>query len=76
MVYGMLKLINFAHGDVYMLGAMTGYYAARALGVAGAAVARSGSLRDAARGDGWSAALLGALIERFAYRPLRARRRA
>jgi branched-chain amino acid transport system permease protein len=28
MVYGVLRLINFAHGDVYMIGAMTGYYAA------------------------------------------------
>jgi branched-chain amino acid transport system permease protein len=28
MVYGVLRLINFAHGDVYMIGAMTGVYAA------------------------------------------------
>jgi branched-chain amino acid transport system permease protein len=28
MVYGVLRLINFAHGDVYMVGAMTGFYAA------------------------------------------------
>jgi branched-chain amino acid transport system permease protein len=27
MVYGILKLINFAHGDVFMLGAFTGFYA-------------------------------------------------
>src|SRR3954463_11860039 len=27
MVYGVLKLINFAHGDVFMLGAMMGWYA-------------------------------------------------
>jgi branched-chain amino acid transport system permease protein len=27
MVYGVLRLINFAHGDVYMIGAMTGFYA-------------------------------------------------
>ncbi len=26
MVYGVLRLINFAHGDVYMVGAMAGYY--------------------------------------------------
>jgi branched-subunit amino acid ABC-type transport system permease component len=26
MVYGVLKLINFAHGDVYMVGAFMGYY--------------------------------------------------
>src|SRR5215831_6748516 len=29
MVYGVLLLINFAHGDVYMFGAFMGYYAAR-----------------------------------------------
>lgn len=26
MVYGIIKLINFAHGDVYMMGAFVGYY--------------------------------------------------
>jgi len=26
MVYGIIKLINFAHGDIYMLGAFWGYY--------------------------------------------------
>ena len=34
MVYGILRLINFAHGDVYMLGAFFGYYAARLTGAA------------------------------------------
>ena len=28
MVYGVLRLINFAHGDVYMVGAVVGYYLA------------------------------------------------
>ena len=27
MVYGIIKLINFAHGDVFMLGAFIGFYA-------------------------------------------------
>ena len=31
MVYGVLRLINFAHGDVYMLGAFAGYYLANSL---------------------------------------------
>ena len=26
MVYGILKLLNFAHGDVYMIGAFLGYF--------------------------------------------------
>ena len=29
MVYGILRLINFAHGDIYMLGAFFGYFSAR-----------------------------------------------
>src|SRR4051812_28971481 len=36
MVYGVLKLINFAHGDVYMVGAFMGYYLANGLGQRGA----------------------------------------
>ena len=31
MVYGVLRLINFAHGDVYMVGAFVGYYLSRKL---------------------------------------------
>jgi branched-chain amino acid transport system permease protein len=69
MVYGVLKLINFAHGEVYMVGAMSGYYAAHQFGLAQQpslvglfAVLASSML---------CCALLGALIERVAYRPLR-----
>ena len=36
MVYGVLRLINFAHGDVYMVGAMSAFYVAHALGFAAA----------------------------------------
>ena len=32
MVYGIIKLINFAHGDIYMMGAFVGYYAINSLG--------------------------------------------
>ncbi|MGI8733679.1 MAG: branched-chain amino acid ABC transporter permease [Pyrinomonadaceae bacterium] len=43
MVYGVLKLINFAHGDVYMVGAFMGYYLANGLGARGAqAIGMSG----------------------------------
>lgn len=69
MVYGVLKLINFAHGDVYMIGAMTGYYVARALGAEGAhpqwhlGVVLIASMAVCA--------LLGFLIEKLAYKPLR-----
>jgi branched-chain amino acid transport system permease protein len=69
MVYGVLRLINFAHGEVYMMGAMTGYYAARYLGLAGtpSLMGLIGVLIASMVVCG----LLGALIERVAYRPLR-----
>jgi branched-chain amino acid transport system permease protein len=73
MVYGVLKLINFAHGDVYMVGAFAGFYLANALGVD-----EHPSLLKAGIVFIGSMALCGALgvtIERFAYRPLRQRPR-
>lgn len=33
MVYGIIKLINFAHGDIYMLGAYVGFFASTSLGL-------------------------------------------
>ena len=70
MVYGVLRLINFAHGDIYMLGAFAAYYLARALGIA-----HGSSLPQAAAvflGSMAICAVAGATIERLAYRPLRA----
>ncbi|CAG0972630.1 High-affinity branched-chain amino acid transport system permease protein LivH [Myxococcaceae bacterium] len=69
MVYGVLKLINFAHGEVYMVGAMTGYYAARSFGLAGAP-SLLGLVATLAASMA-VCALLAAIIERVAYRPLR-----
>jgi branched-chain amino acid transport system permease protein len=69
MVYGVLRLINFAHGDVYMLGAFAGYYIANALAldahpsVLWAIVVTIGAMGVCA--------LAGIVIERFAYRPVR-----
>ena len=69
MVYGVLRLINFAHGDVYMLGAFAGYYLANALNldanpsVFGAIVVTFGAMAICAA--------IGVIIERFAYRPVR-----
>jgi branched-chain amino acid transport system permease protein len=62
MVYGILKLINFAHGDIYMLGAYAGFFAASVL-----RFSFLPSLLFAMA----AAALAGAIIERLAYRPLR-----
>jgi branched-chain amino acid transport system permease protein len=69
MVYGVLKLINFAHGEVYMVGAMVGYYAAHALGFA--AQPSLAGLFAVLLLAMTACALLGAAIERVAYRPLR-----
>ncbi len=69
MVYGTLQLINFAHGEVYMMGAFAALYIARYTGVAdnptlpGVAMVAVGAMT--------ACAILGMLIERLAYRPLR-----
>ena len=72
MVYGILKLLNFAHGEVFMVGAFVGWGVLSALGgpldpavpiwfllvvMVGVAMLASGAL--------------GIVVERFAYRPLR-----
>ena len=68
MVYGILRLINFAHGDVYMVGAYAGYYLSTAMrggqpSFFKAAVVMLGAMVVCAA--------LGVVIERFAYRPVR-----
>jgi branched-chain amino acid transport system permease protein len=70
MVYGILRLINFAHGDVYMIGAFSGYYLAGALGVSetGGSVGRA---LVVLLGAMLICALLGVIIERAAYKPVR-----
>ena len=69
MVYGVLRLINFAHGDVYMVGAMAAFYFAHWLGLA-ASPSLPGFVLVMLLAM-FACALLGALIERVAYRPLR-----
>src|SRR5262245_33758579 len=66
MVYGVLRFINFAHADVFMLGAYVGFYAGKFVpehtiwgGLLVLLIAMV------------ACALLGVIIERFAYRPLR-----
>ena len=69
MVYGVLRLINFAHGDVYMVGAFVGYYASSWFGVhhqpslGGAVLVVLAAML--------ACSVLGLIIERFAYKPLR-----
>lgn len=69
MVYGVLKLINFAHGDVYMIGAMVGYYVAHLLGVTAPQPVWHLLLVILAAMS--VCAVLGYVIEKLAYRPLR-----
>src|SRR3954464_14001014 len=75
MVYGILKLINFAHGDVFMLGSFVGFYAG------GYAARHLPQQANGALGWGYAGVvmlaamivcgLFGFLNERIAYRPLR-----
>ena len=72
MVYGIAQLINFAHGDVFMVGAYLGLFAYTTLlplcAVATHSAAGIALIFLIAMG---LSALLGVLIERFAYQPLR-----
>src|ERR1700744_3464854 len=73
MVYGVLRLINFAHGDVYMVGAVIAWWVATARRKIHAPPAVILPLIFVASAAG--CAVLGFVIERFAYRPLRNRPR-
>lgn len=62
MVYGIIKLINFAHGEIYMIGSFIGYFLIKQLGFGfflSMIIAMVGC------------AILGVVIEFLAYRPLR-----
>ena len=75
MVYGVLMLFNFAHGDIFMSGAYIGFFISSAL----VALVASGALSL----PGWAVlaltivlamiatSILGMLVERIGYRPLR-----
>ncbi len=73
MVYGVLKLINFAHGDVMMVGVYFGYAAAQKLGRPAQSSLLGVLIIFLVAMVG--CALLGLAIERFAYRPLRGKPR-
>jgi branched-chain amino acid transport system permease protein len=70
MVYGILRFINFAHGDIFMLGAFAGFYLAPKI----AAVLPIPSIAAGLVVMGIAMAIcaaIGIVIERLAYRPLR-----
>ena len=75
MVYGVLRFINFAHGEVFMLGAFSGLYFSRWMKpllsglpeVLGAIIVMLSAMA--------ACAVLGVVIEKLAYKPLRVRPR-
>src|SRR5687767_12840659 len=71
MVYGILKLINFAHGDVVMIGSFVGYYSGNYLTKNNAGAPSFVNAGIALLLAMFICALLGFLNERIAYRPLR-----
>jgi branched-chain amino acid transport system permease protein len=71
-VYGILQLLNFAHGEVYMMGSFAGYFVLIGLGgPASPAVPVPLVLVLMFLAGALASGLLGVGIERFAYRPLR-----
>ena len=62
MVYGIAKMLNFAHGDIIMIGGYISYFAAYSFGLPPVL-----ALLAAVAG----CTVLGIIIERLAYRPLR-----
>jgi branched-chain amino acid transport system permease protein len=71
MVYGLIELINFAHGDLFMLG---GFLALTILGALGYSMTGDGSITTLVLmlvAVPIFCGVLNVIIERFAYRPLR-----
>ncbi len=62
MVYGIAKMLNFAHGDIIMVGGYISYFAANSFGLPPVAAVLAACLVCTA---------LGIVIERLAYKPLR-----
>ncbi len=82
MVYGIIRLINFAHGDVFMVGAFTSYFAISALDLHRWPLRAWPNLNPSVAAvigtltvillSMFVCAILAVTMERFAYRPLRA----
>jgi branched-chain amino acid transport system permease protein len=71
MVYGVLEMINFAHGDVFMVGSFLGLVVLAFLGPSAAGVGLAVLLAAAYVGAMVGCGALGVTIERVAYRPVR-----
>ncbi|HEY7417504.1 MAG TPA: branched-chain amino acid ABC transporter permease, partial [Ktedonobacteraceae bacterium] len=76
MVYGIIELINFAHGDIFMIGTLVAIAIFGVLGVTNSSVPPTGVSLIVIMGvtlllTMLICAVLGVVIERIAYRPLR-----
>ncbi len=65
MVYGIVRLINFAHGDMLMIGAYTGFFVLNAFGATPSTLVLSLFVSM------FVCAIIGVALERFLYKPLR-----
>ncbi len=70
MVYGIIKLINFAHGEIYMIGSFIGYFLINSFNTWGI-LPNAWSFFIAMIISMAASALLGVIVEFLAYRPLR-----
>jgi len=68
MVYGILSMINFAHSEIYMIGAFAAFYFAQLFGIETPSILNFVAGLSAAM---VICALVGYAIEKFAYKPLR-----
>jgi branched-chain amino acid transport system permease protein len=75
MVYGVLRFINFAHGDVFMVGSFAGLYVYRWLKPLLVGLPEALALAVVLVAAMAICALLGVIIEKLAYKPLRGRSR-
>ena len=76
MVYGIIELINFAHGDLFMMGSLfsiviMGFFGVTNTSTAPTSLALVGIMIVTCLGAMLLSAVLGVVIERIAYRPLR-----
>src|SRR5690242_7371824 len=74
MVYGIIELINFAHGDIFMFGSFVALIAMKSMGLTDTIhdpVVLTGVMIIIFAISMLTMGVLGVVIERFAYRPLR-----
>ncbi len=73
LVYGIIELINFAHGEVFMIGSFVAVSLWQTMGVTGTSsvIAIAGAILVALLVSMFASGALNVMIERVAYRPLR-----